>query len=83
MVNAKYFYVWYAVSFNNYGWSIRKEDEEDEFYNHVVNGTHIECDFEYGALIDERHIETLINLLDQTEDDREYSSIIQTFSEFI
>lgn len=82
MVNAKYVYVYYAVSCEFYSVSIR-ENEDDEFYNHIVNGTHPECVFEYGALVDEKHIETLMNLLNATEDDREYESIVKTFSEFI
>lgn len=82
MVKAKYFYVYYAISCEFYGWGIR-ENGDEEFYNHIVNGTHPECYFEYGTLISERHIKTLTNLLNNTEDDREYMSIIQTFSEFI
>lgn len=82
MANAKYVYVFYSVSFEFYGVGI-KEDEDEEFFTHVVNGTHPECCFEYGALVDERHLQTLFNLLDQTEDDREYSAIVKTFSEFV
>lgn len=81
MVKAKYFYVYYAPSYDQYNWSIREEDKD--FYKMVLDGIHLECEFIYGALVEAKHSSVLEALLEKMNDYSEYISAIKLFSEFI
>lgn len=81
-VNAYFYYLFYVGSCDQFSWSTREDDEE--FYNHVVNGTHVECEYICGALVDSRHSDILETLLKSLEADIDSQiKAIKVFSEFI